>query len=61
MSTAMFGHGCRRNLSRLNMTATTKKVLLSYYCIHCSNMLSILIPNLSKQNQILTKLTGTIC
>jgi len=29
VSTAMFGRGCQRNLSRLNMTATTKK-----YCCH---------------------------
>ena len=47
------------NLSRLNMTATTKEELLSYCCIRYIKM-SLLIPNLSKQNQILTKLTGTI-
>jgi len=42
------------------MTATTKKELLSYCCIHYTKM-TLLMPNLSKQNQIFTKLTGTIC
>jgi len=37
----------RRNLSHLNMTAT-KKVLLSYWCIHYTKMLSILTPTLTK-------------
>jgi len=57
MSTAMFGRGCQCNLSRLNMMATRKKVLLSYCCIHYTKISSILIPILSKQKQILT---GTI-
>jgi len=56
LSMAMFGRRCQHNLQ----TATTKKVLLSYYYIRNTKM-SILISNLSiKQNQILTKLTGTI-
>ena len=38
----------------------SKKELLSYRCIYYTKM-SILIPNLSKQKQILAKLTGTIC
>jgi len=41
------------------MTAT-RKCIAVMICIYYSKMLSILIPNLSKQKQILTKLTGTI-
>jgi len=36
MSTAMFGRGCQRNLSRLNMTTTTKK-----YCCHADAFITL--------------------
>ena len=48
------------NLSCLNNDGNHKKELMSYCCIHDTKM-SLLIPNPSRQNQILTKLTGTIC
>jgi len=50
MSAAIFGCRCQCNLSHLNMTATIKKVLLSYCCIHYSKMSSMLITIMSKRN-----------